>query len=52
MPSNLRGMEDRGYSMVHEHARNPKNLSQGCLRYRDWCEVKRKIRERCPDIMP
>lgn len=40
-----------GASMVHVHARNPKNPSQGARDTESWHEVNSKIRERCPDII-
>ena len=40
-----------GASMVHVHARDPKNLTLGAKTTDDWLAVNRKIRERCPDIV-
>ena len=40
-----------GASMVHVHARDPKNLTLGAKTAEDWVVVNRKIRERCPDIV-
>ncbi len=40
-----------GASMVHVHARDPKNLTLGAKTTADWLAVNRKIRERCPDIV-
>jgi len=40
-----------GASMVHVHARNPRDHTKGATRTEDWLEVNRKIRERCPDII-
>jgi len=40
-----------GASMVHVHARDPKNLTLGAKTTGDWLIVNRKIRERCPDIV-
>jgi 3-keto-5-aminohexanoate cleavage enzyme len=40
-----------GASMVHVHARNPKNLSDAARDADSWREVVRKIRERCPEII-
>jgi len=40
-----------GASMVHIHARNPKNLSLGAVDAEAWHEVNSKVRERCPDII-
>jgi len=40
-----------GASMVHVHARNPRNLPLGATTSEEWYEVNSKIRERCPDII-
>lgn len=40
-----------GASMVHVHARDPRNLPNGARRAEDWIEVNSKIRQRCPDII-
>ncbi len=40
-----------GASMVHVHARDPRDLTLGARRIQDWVEVNRRIRERCPDIV-
>lgn len=40
-----------GASVVHVHARNPKNPSQGARTTEAWWEVNSKIRARCPDII-
>lgn len=40
-----------GASMVHVHARDPKNLPGPARATEDWYEVNQKIRERCPDII-
>jgi 3-keto-5-aminohexanoate cleavage enzyme len=40
-----------GASMVHVHARNPRNLPLGATTAEVWYEVNSKIRERCPDII-
>jgi 3-keto-5-aminohexanoate cleavage enzyme len=42
---------EAGASMVHVHARDPRDLTLGARRTPDWQEVNRKIRERCPDIV-
>jgi 3-keto-5-aminohexanoate cleavage enzyme len=42
---------EAGASMVHVHARDPRDLTLGARRTPDWLEVNRKIRERCPDIV-
>jgi 3-keto-5-aminohexanoate cleavage enzyme len=40
-----------GASMVHVHARDPKNVTCPAKTLEVWQEVNRKIRERCPDII-
>jgi 3-keto-5-aminohexanoate cleavage enzyme len=45
------GAYKAGASMVHVHARNPKNLSEGARDTESWYEVNSKIRQRCPDII-
>jgi 3-keto-5-aminohexanoate cleavage enzyme len=40
-----------GASMVHVHARDPKNLTRPAVTPDVWVNVNRKIRERCPDII-
>ena len=40
-----------GASMVHVHARDPKNHTRPAVTTETWLEVNRKIRERCPDII-
>lgn len=40
-----------GASMVHIHARDPKNTGVMSSDYRDYIEVNRGIREKCPDII-
>jgi len=42
---------EAGASMVHVHARDPRDLTKGARRVADWQEVNRKIRARCPDIV-
>jgi 3-keto-5-aminohexanoate cleavage enzyme len=42
---------DAGASMVHVHARDPRNLSDGARDAEAWQEVVQKIRERCPEII-
>ena len=42
---------EAGASMVHVHARDPRDLTLGARRVADWREVNTKIRERCPDIV-
>jgi 3-keto-5-aminohexanoate cleavage enzyme len=40
-----------GASMVHVHARNPRNLPSPARDAETWVEVNTKIRERCPEII-
>ena len=40
-----------GASVVHVHARDPKNLAQATRCPDDYSRVNRLIRERCPDII-
>lgn len=40
-----------GASMVHVHARNPKNLPDPARDAETWWELNSKIRERCPEIV-
>ncbi len=40
-----------GASMVHVHARDPANWTQGARSTAVWREVNAAIRERCPDII-
>lgn len=42
---------EAGATMVHIHARNPKNVTEGATRTEDWLEVNAKVRERCPEII-
>ncbi len=42
---------EAGASMVHVHARDSRNFTQGARRVEEWLEVNRRIRERCPDIV-
>jgi 3-keto-5-aminohexanoate cleavage enzyme len=45
------GAYTAGASMVHVHARDPRNLPSAAKTTEVWLEVNRKIRERCPDII-
>jgi 3-keto-5-aminohexanoate cleavage enzyme len=47
----VKGAYDVGASMVHIHARDPKNLTQGARNTEIWREVLRKVRLRCPEII-
>jgi len=40
-----------GASMVHIHARDPKNITLCARTTEVWTEVNQKVRERCPDII-
>jgi 3-keto-5-aminohexanoate cleavage enzyme len=42
---------EAGASMVHIHARDPRNLPDPARTTEVWREVNRKVRERCPDII-
>lgn len=45
------GAYDAGASMVHIHARDPKQLTQGARDTETWRDVLRKVRARCPEII-
>ncbi|MFO1467066.1 MAG: 3-keto-5-aminohexanoate cleavage protein [Steroidobacteraceae bacterium] len=45
------GAYKAGASVVHVHARNPDNRTEAATTTEVWCEVNKKIRERCPDIV-
>jgi 3-keto-5-aminohexanoate cleavage enzyme len=40
-----------GATLVHIHARDPRNLVSGARETEVWYEVNRKVRDRCPDII-
>src|SRR5882757_8279269 len=40
-----------GASMVHIHARDPKDLSTGARDSESWAEVLGKVRQACPEII-
>ena len=42
---------EAGASMVHVHARDSRDFTQGARRIDEWLEVNAKIRDRCPDIV-
>ena len=42
---------EAGAVMVHIHARNPKQLTEGAREADTWREVLRKVRQRCPEII-
>lgn len=45
------GAYEAGASMVHLHARDPKQLTQGARDSDAWRDVLRKVRQRCPEII-
>ena len=45
------GAYQAGASMVHIHARDPKNLASCAKSTEIWYEVNRKVREKSPDII-
>ena len=45
------GAYQAGASMVHVHARDPKNYTRPATTTEVWHEVNKKIRERCPGII-
>jgi 3-keto-5-aminohexanoate cleavage enzyme len=47
----VQGAYDAGATMVHLHARDPKNLTLNATESGAWIEVMGKIRERCPEII-
>jgi 3-keto-5-aminohexanoate cleavage enzyme len=47
----VQGAYDAGAAMVHIHARNPQELTQGARETETWREVLRKVRLRCPEII-
>jgi 3-keto-5-aminohexanoate cleavage enzyme len=42
---------EAGAAMVHIHARNPKQLTDGARDTETWREVLRKVRQACPEII-
>lgn len=42
---------EAGASMVHIHARDPKQLTEGARETGTWQEVLRKVRKSCPEII-
>ncbi len=42
---------EAGASMVHVHARDSRDFTQGARRVDEWLEVNTRIRARCPDIV-
>ena len=47
----VQGAYEAGAAMVHIHARNPKQLTEGAREADTWREVLRKVRHRCPEII-
>ena len=47
----VHGAYQAGASMVHIHARDPKDFTRPAITTEVWLEVNRKVRERCPDII-
>jgi 3-keto-5-aminohexanoate cleavage enzyme len=42
---------EEGAAMVHIHARNPKQLTDGARDSETWRDVLRKVRQACPEII-
>lgn len=42
---------EAGASMVHIHARDPKNLTEGARDTETWRDVLRRVRQACPEII-
>ncbi len=47
----VHGAYQAGATMVHVHARDPKNYTRPATTTEVWHEVNKKIRARCPDII-
>jgi 3-keto-5-aminohexanoate cleavage enzyme len=47
----VQGAYESGAAMVHIHARNPQQLTEGARETETWREVLRKVRLRCPEII-
>jgi 3-keto-5-aminohexanoate cleavage enzyme len=47
----VQGAYEAGAAMVHIHARNPQQLTEGAREEASWREVLRKVRQKCPDII-
>ena len=47
----VEGAYQAGAAMVHIHARNPQQLTQGARDTETWREVLRRVRLRCPEII-
>jgi len=49
--ASVEGAYEAGAAMVHIHARDPQQLTQGARETETWREVLRKVRQRCPEII-
>ncbi len=49
--SSVQGAYESGAAMVHIHARNPQQLTEGARETETWREVLQKVRQRCPEII-
>ena len=49
--ASVQGAYEAGAAMVHIHARNPQQLTEGARETGTWREVLRKVRQRCPEII-
>jgi 3-keto-5-aminohexanoate cleavage enzyme len=47
----VHGAYQAGASMVHIHARDPRDFTRPAVTTEVWLEVNRKVRERCPDLI-
>ena len=47
----VHGAYEAGASMVHIHARNPRQLTEGARETEAWRDVLRKVRQSCPEII-
>lgn len=47
----VQGAYKAGAVMVHIHARNPQQLTEGARETGTWREVLRQVRQHCPDII-
>jgi 3-keto-5-aminohexanoate cleavage enzyme len=49
--ASVHGAYEAGAAMVHIHARDPQQLTQGARDTETWSEVLRRVRLRCPEII-
>lgn len=49
--ASVQGAYEAGAAMVHIHARNPKQLTEGARDTETWRDVLRKVRLACPEII-